>query len=66
MVDSNPSSAESLFLAIGLEPKFVQQTLKNVKVTKSLTEVLAASKTTQCDKKTGFIHFTKKTPPPSL
>ena len=53
MVDPNPASSEALFLAIGLEPKFVLQTLKNPKVTKSLTEVLHASNTLKCDKKTG-------------
>ena len=46
---------EQLFLAIGLEAKFVQQTLKNAKVTKNLLEVLQAAKVAKCEKKTGFL-----------
>ena len=50
-------TTESLFLAIGLEPKFVQQTLKNPKITKTLTEVLQAASVTKCEKKTGGYFF---------
>lgn len=48
---------EALLLAIGLEPKFVQQTLKNPKITKSLLEVLDASKVASCDKKIGALLY---------
>lgn len=47
------SNPEELFLAIGLESKFVAQTLKNQKVTQSLLEVLQSAKLTKADKKTG-------------
>lgn len=50
MSNSNP---EALFLAIGLEPKSVAQTLKNQKVTQSLLEVLQSANVTQADKKIG-------------
>ncbi len=50
-------TTESLFLAIGLEPKFVQQTLKNPKITKILTEVLQSANVTKCEKKIGFYFF---------
>jgi hypothetical protein len=53
---SNPNP-ETLFLAIGLEPKFVGQTLKNQKVTQSLLEVLQLANVSSSDKKTGQLFF---------
>lgn len=48
---------EELFLAIGLKPEKVKDTLKSQKTTENLKEILNHVKVTSCDPKTGTLYY---------
>ena len=59
MVSANP--AQERFLAIGIEPKTVQNILTNEKVTKSLLEVLDGCGVKECPKEMGSLLYAVST-----
>jgi len=48
---------KELLINIGLEPKFVESSLKNKKLCERLVEVLEIGKTKNCDKKIGTLFY---------
>jgi glutaminyl-tRNA synthetase len=57
-------STKSLFLAIGLDPKVAESTLKNKKVTQRLKEVIEIAGITEASKTVGNLLYTVATKMP--